>query len=197
MKIISLILLLTVLGHTSQAADTNRLFLTDDGFLSVNHAKKVEDAKQSKESLPADQFPEGNWGVTTNGFQLSLRFEKTAFAAGEPIVAILLLRNVTNNVVKYNVSSVAGQDGPIGFVVSNSAGIIKPIPAESVDVISSRGGVLAPNTQHKYLERLDKRFDLKKSGSYTVYARFGAGCPNCFEIKSASVTMEIKDSLRR
>jgi hypothetical protein len=171
----------------SKAADTNEVFLTDDGFLSVNHAKKVGDAKKSRESLPVEEFSKGNWGIPTNGFQLSLRFEKTTYAAGEPIVAILLLRNVTNTILSYKVSSAVDQDGPISFVLSDATGTIKPIPVETVDVISSRDVTLAPSTQHKYMERLDKRFALKNGGQYTVYARFGAGCPICFEIKSSKV----------
>src|SRR5208283_2339530 len=96
MNLPSLVLLLAAIISVSGAGDTNKVFLTEDGFLRVDRARKLEEAKKSKESLPAEEFPEGNWGTVTNGFQLSLRFEKTAFARGEPIVAVLLLRNTTN-----------------------------------------------------------------------------------------------------
>jgi hypothetical protein len=193
MKILSLVLLLVAIGCVSGAGGTSTVFLTDDGFLRVDRTRKLEEAKKSKESLPAEQFPEGNWGPVTNGFQLSLRFEKIRFARGEPIVAAMLLRNTSTNILKYRVASITGRDGPIGFVVSDAGGAVKPVPTGETAIISSSVAVLAPSTQHKYVEQLNKRFDLQKSGCYTVYARFGPGFPNCREVESAKATFEVEE----
>jgi hypothetical protein len=122
---------------------------------------------------------------------MSLRLEQTNPAAGEQIITTILLRNVTNTVLSYGVSSVAGEDGPIGFVVSTTNGPVARTRSEPPTIVSAKILELAPETQHKYEERIDKRFDLKHAGIYTVYARYGAGCPKCFEIRSAEITLEI------
>jgi hypothetical protein len=192
MKSIIILLLLISSSVASRADETNKLFLTDDGFLRINRAKKVEEAKKSRESLPAEQFTEGNWGATTNGIQLSLRLEKASFTVGEPITAIMLLRNTTNNVQKYRVASVFGSDGPIDFIVADSNGALKPISVEPKDIISSRQLALAPTTQHKYEERLDSRFNLKTPGFYTVSARFAIADRGVFEVQSSNIRIEIR-----
>lgn len=194
MRIVFLVLLLSALARGVKSEQTNELFLTDDRLLHLPYAEKLATARRSKESLPAAEFPEGNWGTVTNGFQLSLRFETNVLASGGCINAIVLLRNVTNSVLCYQVPSVAGRDGPIGFVVFRSGeNIIKPLPSDEISVISSREVNLFPKTQHKYIERLDKRFDLKKPGQYTVFARFGVGRSARLEIRSAKTQIEVKD----
>src|ERR1700743_1259734 len=120
MKTNILILSFLALSGFLRAETTNVLFLTSNGPLYGKHSKQLQEAKKTKESLPADQFPEGNWGLVTNGFQLSLRFEKPSFNPGEPVAAIILLRNVTNAILTYRVTSQSDQDGPIQFVVSRS-----------------------------------------------------------------------------
>jgi hypothetical protein len=192
MRVLCTLLLVAATSY-SWAAETNILFLTDDGLLRVNHARKVQEAQKSRESLPSDQFPEGNWGPVTNGFQLSLRLEKTSFAKGEPIPTLLLLHNASTNVLKYARVSVAGQDGPIGFMVSGPSGIIRPAPTDGIDVVSSSEASLAPRTQRKFVERLDRRFDLQSPGTYTVYARFPVDGPSSAEVRSAKVSFERKD----
>src|SRR5438876_187923 len=79
------------------------LFVTDDGKTfwyksgqRLIDIKTIERAEHEKESQPAYQDSEDNWGIATNGFQLSLRFEKSVFTNSEPVVAITFIRNVTN-----------------------------------------------------------------------------------------------------
>jgi hypothetical protein len=192
MRIFFMVVLCVAATCSLLASGTNSLFLTDDGFLRIDGAQKVEEAKNTRESLPAEQFPEGNWGPVTNGFQLSLRFEKTNFVSGEAIMAVLLLRNTSTNLLKYRIATVAGMDGPIGFVVSDAAGVISPISAGQITIISSSELALAPSTQRKYVEQLDKRFPLNKPGSYTVYARLGTGGPHCTEVKSGKVILVVR-----
>ena len=77
MKIIILVFLLLSLSIVlSVPVDgTNKLYITDDGWLSVyageptdTHRKAlIEQAKKTMESLPAEDFPEGNWGKLQTG----------------------------------------------------------------------------------------------------------------------------------
>ena len=92
------------------------------------------------------------------------------------------------------VSYVAGRDGPIGLAVTSDTGeSIAPIPIGEIDLVSARGRAVSPNTQHKYLERLDKRFDLKTNGTFIVYARQAVGYPKPVEITSAKVRINIEN----
>ena len=61
--------------------------------------QKVKEGKKLKESLPANEYPEGKWGGIKGGFQLSMCFEKQIFTNDEPIMATILVRNVTNHVL--------------------------------------------------------------------------------------------------
>ena len=63
--------------------------------------KRIKDAAKLPESHPAEQDPEGHWGEATNGLQISLRFEKQTFTNGEPVNAVMFMRNVTNQPVAY------------------------------------------------------------------------------------------------
>jgi len=151
--------------------------------------EKVEAA--TKESLPSEQFPEGNWGLITNGFQISLQLGESKFAVGEPIVATMLLRNTTTHALKYRCIAFMGIDGPIDFVVTTDSGSAVPSTAIK-DAITFNGDLtLASHTQHKYRERLDKRFDLT-NGIYNVSARYTVLGTNRFEIESAQVRIKIE-----
>ena len=182
------------------AADTNIFYVTDDGLLiGQNHSGgfkmnpiKVEEAKKLKESLPATAFPEGNWGNAQGGFQLSIRFEKQTYVYGEPIIATILVRNVTNQVLTYNIINVAGQDSPIGIIVTDSKGKLVPQKSDEINIISSHEIKLFPGTQHKYQEQFDTMFNLQTNNIIVVSAAFKIACPHCIEIQSAKVPIKIK-----
>jgi hypothetical protein len=195
MKFPIFFILLFAAYWSSNATDTNTIYVTDEGFLSINYSEKVKEARESKESLPAEDFPEGNWGAITNGFQLSLRFDKQVFTNGEPMFANILLRNTTNQIRTYTVSlsSVANRSEPIGLSVFSETGAgISPTSASDDNVIvSTRGRSLIPKTQHKYTERLDKIYDFKTNGSYFAQAALTVFCPNRITITSAKVPIKI------
>src|SRR3954471_23859078 len=98
------LLLLALTVQLGKAQTTNtippNLYLTDDGkvfsFKSgqrMIRVRSIEEAKRLKESQSAEQDPDGHWGEITNGLQLSLRFEKGEYQVGEPLTAVVLLRN--------------------------------------------------------------------------------------------------------
>jgi len=147
----------------------------------------ITEAKKTRESLPAKDFPEGNWGEVTNGCQLSLRFAKLTYTNGEPIEAVLLLRNVTNHVIQfYNFRSEFS--GPIRIRVTTDAGQQIRETNLGGDYLSGGSQPLFPGTQVKYLERVDSVYDLT-NGTYTMLAYKPI---DSFEVKSAPVTIEIE-----
>ena len=150
------------------------------------HIKDIETATNSPESQPADKDPEGHWGQATNGFQLSLRFEKETFTNGEPIMAITLMRNITSQPQNYfqPVSIVATKDG-------------KPLERKgnkNKDEIDMKRITLFPETtvfpqtQQKNHVRLDQIYDLTQSGEYV----FQAVCRHP-EVASQKVSILIKN----
>jgi hypothetical protein len=216
MKTPFLLILSIALPLLANAADTNTFFVTDDGYLSSSSPEIksaiYEASKTNQESMPACDFTEGNWGPVYGGFQLSLRFQKQTFTNGEPITAILLIRNVTNSsmYLHFDLFPVGYMDGPIGFRVLNDIG--EPIPQHQYNAGVWSGGArcLATGTQAKFQESLDQRFDLS-NGTYSVQAIRKAlylPSPNFendqpvfqwslqkeVEVKSAEVTIKIVSS---
>jgi hypothetical protein len=191
---------LLIATSLSIAAETNKVFVTDDGFLFhtkvsgevIMDPQKVEAAKSSRESLPADQFSEGNWGTVTNGFQLSIRFDKQVYAVGEPVVATVLLRNTTSTTLRYFWIS-SELDSPVDFVLTSGAGAIIPPFRNRTEAFNSGNRELAPYTQHKYVSRLNTRFDLSANGKYTVCARYILAFQPDRVAESGKVSVEIKD----
>ena len=157
------------------ADKTNSYFYTYEKYErsseEVVNPNKAEEAKQSRESLPANDFTEGNWGQPFHGIQLSLRFDKKDYANGEPITAILLVRNVTNHYVSVAGSIKTGGNGPIDFIVTDIDGhklssMWKNVAAS----VSANPGISIPaQAQRKFYEQLDKIYDLT-NGTYLVQA---------------------------
>jgi hypothetical protein len=165
------------------ADDTNVLFVTDDDFrialmtpatndgirytgwpeVKERYNALLTQAQNSEESLPAKDFPEGNWGPVTNGCQLSLRFTKSVFKVGEPVTATLLLRNVTEHTL--NCSYLAFQ-----FRVTSKSGkeITEPLPDSVYTINGSPPYWPPPFIQHKYSTTLSF-FDFPKD-KYTIRA---------------------------
>jgi len=159
-----------VLAQTTNSIPPN-LFLTDNGFLfwykssgeRVVNIKTIKEAEQSKESRPDNQDPEGHWGQTTNGFQVSLRFEKEKYTNGEPVLATMLMRNVTGKPETYfrPIYIVATKDGKV-LRRKDDTGLIEITMLPEIS--------LFPQTQHRYQETLNQIYDLTPSGEYTFQA---------------------------
>jgi len=141
---------------------------TTSGFI-VFRPEKIEEAKKNPESLPAKDFPQGNWGTEIGDTQLSCRFEKTTFTNGEPITAVILVRNVTlTNIVHYS-PFLGAVDGPVNLVVTTENGEILPEKKYHGSILANVPRMIVPGTQHKYNERLDSGYTLT-NGTYLVSA---------------------------
>jgi hypothetical protein len=166
---------------TTNSIPTN-LFLTDDSRLfwykrgeRLVTMKSIEEAQKSQESRPADQDPEGHWGKVVDGYQLSLRFDKADYTNGEPIVATVLLRNVSDQPRTYVRQTVLGQRSPVFLLVWKNEEELKLKTVDNTVIISSASNVtLQPRTQHRYRLQLDKFYDLSGTGSYSVQAEYGS-----------------------
>jgi hypothetical protein len=182
-------------GRGAAAQTTNSipsdLYLTDNGFLfwqthsgeTVVNVKAIQDAKGNPESRPAEEYPQGNWGDPTNGFQLSLRFQKEIFTNGEPLLATTLMRNVTNTALTYYFPAqiIARKDGR-ALQRKGGLGVIQisMLPEKTV----------FPQTQIKYQEKLNDQYDLSKTGTYF----FQAVCHHP-EVSSKSIAVLITNSI--
>lgn len=162
------------------------LFLTDDNqvfwykpgqrFVAVG---KIEEARHSRESRPAAQDPEGNWGEATNGFQMSIRFANTNYSVGEPLTAVVLIRNVAQKSETYNrpVRIIAAKNGSVLKRKNDTGPFVITMPPQTS---------LFPQTQHRYGIEINKDYDLSENGKYT----FQAECEQP-EVTSKKVTVLI------
>ena len=184
-----------VSGQTTNVIPPN-LFITDDGHVfwfksgkRVIDIRAINTAQGSLESLPTERDPDGHWGGATNGFQLSLRFPKLTFTNGEPIVATLLLRNVTNSPVKFLRAVVTYQPSPINVLAYKNG---KPCATKGaghkMEVISGGEITVYPQTQRRFKVKLNDYYDFTGGGEFV----FQADLDWEGEITSQKVPVEIK-----
>ena len=172
---IILIIVGSFAGQNVLATMTNSIpqgiFLTDDGFLflykgsgeRVVDLRKIQAASSSLQSAPADRDPEDNWGQATNGLQVSLRLEKSAFTNAEQIFATSLVRNVTDEQQTYY--------RPVKFLLSKDGKALKRKGEDGLmEINASPFHTLYPQTQNKYKENLSQEYDLSSGGNYEVQA---------------------------
>jgi hypothetical protein len=157
---------------------TNIIYVINDGklFFRTNNTGyymdpvKVEAAKTNLECLPAEDFPEGNWGRPLIGYQLSLRFQKKVYAANEPINAILIIRDLTNQVLGYVENDILIEQGVALLQVTNQNGDAMPPKQERSSIVTGvKMNILGPGSQNKYEVSLDHRYQLT-NGTYKVRA---------------------------
>jgi hypothetical protein len=178
-----------ILSASAQMTNSipQNLFLTDNGFLfwyrsgeRLVKVSEIKNALNSAESRPADQDSGGHWGQATNGFQLSLRFEKSTFTNGESIVAVTLVRNVTNvnETYFFPVQIIAVKDGKILEQKNNQ---------EIISITMPPMKTLFPQTQNRYQVNLSQEYNLTEAGKY----EFQAVCDHP-EILSKNVSIKIE-----
>ena len=162
------------------------LFLTDDNqvfwykpgqrFVAVS---KIEEARHSPESRPAAQDPEGNWGEATNGFQMSIRFANTNYSVGEPVTAVVLIRNIAQKSETYI--------RPVRIIAAKNGSVLKRKNDKGpFEITMPPQTSLFPQTQHRYGIEINNDYNLSESGEYT----FQAECEQP-EVTSKMVTVLI------
>ena len=126
------------------------------------------------EQLPASLDTNGNWGQPADGLQLSVRFHRREFLPGEPVNAMVLLRNVDTAprgmyfrcYQKLQPSKNLSYVLRSGTNVSNWNWIAPPIPVEDRHPFDSR--LMEPHSQMAFFVRPDLIFDLSKPGEYSI-----------------------------
>lgn len=164
-------------------------FITDDGRVfwyqhgqRLIDVSKIEQAKQSQESVPAEQDPQGNWGEQANGFQLSLRFEKQVFTNGEDIVGTILIRNIATNAQTYF--------RPAYIAAMKDGKPVKRLNDVKIKELTvSPETTLFPQSQHKSKEHLNQEYNLLETGKY----EFQAACSRP-QVTSKTVTIIVTNT---
>jgi hypothetical protein len=158
---------------------TNDVFLTVEDFKYSGHGLKqaqigtnrLAEALRSCESKPEDKDPAGHWGDLTEGFRLSLRLDKAAYTEGEPIVATILARNVSEHELEYPV--IQGVDWDFRFLVSDeqNQSVQENRQSEPSGTTGTKSLVVYPRTQRRFVIRLEGRLPLTKPGVYAILAK--------------------------
>lgn len=128
--------------------------------------KKLEQAKKSDQSKPENQDPNGNWGTASEGFRLSLRFVKPEYTNGEPIEAIVLARNASQQTLNYVTGS---SDWDLHFLAYDSKNRpLQDLHPTDFYGTGSKDLVVFPGTQRRFIVKLNRHFNFEPPGDYTV-----------------------------
>jgi hypothetical protein len=169
---------------------SNQFYVPDDLLLRGSKTtafsfEQIEAAKRAKDSRPAEDDPEGNWGTVSEGFQLSIRLEKNSFTNGEPISAYMILRNVSDKALRFPVSY--GNDPETKLTLKKGETALLTHD-EALSIPRTDSFSLQPmpaGIQCKYTLDLSTIFDLKTNGTYSIQAT--KKIPNMDQTKRASV----------
>ncbi len=171
----------------AKVASALEVFVTDDGMISTDSTGKavlqnwqLEAARKAKESRPSHLDPEGNWGEPSSWMQMSIRLEKSSFAAGEPIDAIIIMRNLDSKPRGYRVLWPLELGFGLNLFVSGQP---TPLPTKAEARATNEGMKrmarsvykghtfgLSPGTQKKFEVPLSAIYDLTRPGSYQIMA---------------------------
>lgn len=159
-------------SSTSFAESTNDVYVTKSEILTIPqidsyHACFYTAAVEAHESLPAKDFPEGNWGKPAYGLQVSLRLTKSAYTNREKIPVEVMIRNVTTNEVTFLYDN-HGYADLIYLKVTTKTGepVARPKPGPVVQ--NGLGETLQPHEQSKIQEFIKDYY--LTNGEYLVHA---------------------------
>jgi hypothetical protein len=176
--------------------------------------EQMQAARPSSGGRPAEEDSDGYWGSPVAGFQLSIRLPKAVFTNGEPVIACVTLRNITDQVLGFS-ENVGGASYPderdTAFILMRGdervLGVDDDKPGMTfLERLSlTRAGksffcLLPPGTQRQFFRDLAKVFDLRQSGTYIAQARRdGLGVFNfdrSTNILSGKVTFTVADAAK-
>jgi len=183
------------------AQSTPIRFHTDDGFdggTVLPSGIETQDRRAALLALPiarlAEEDWEGNWGFPLEGIQLSFRLEKYTYEVGEPMKALVLLRNVSEKTIEWRGS--AGAENECLFAISREGGtwVERRKANPWFTDISGRPTVILPQAQVAYWIRLDLVYDLMTPGNYGLYVAYNIprrAESGAVEIRSSSARLKI------
>ena len=146
--------------------------------------EQIAAARTAPDCREAEADPQGHWGTPWEGAQLSIRLQKEHFTNGEPVVACVTLRNISDRVLYFDVGPypeekdtkivlTRGQERILGVDDPKPRGTFQE-RLSSVRAGSSPGFVpISPGTQRQFFRDLSKMFDLSVVGSYSASAQRG------------------------
>jgi hypothetical protein len=170
--------------------DKDNVFGGSQGVVVLNW--NVDEALRSPGCRPAEDDQQGNWGSPVFGWQLSLRFAKTNYTAGEPVEGTVLLRNVSTNVLRYALAFAGGF--PITWRRVNDGQSGSQPFQEWGGVLSGLGPRLYPRTQREFGVRVDQIIGTNAPGTFLVSVRTRVPKteqPGMAELSSGNATIRI------
>ncbi len=151
--------------------DNDRLLTTDpitkkSGFF----ASALREARKSSECRPATNDLAGNWGKSEAGFQMSLRFYQPVYTNNQPIVAVVILRNVSSQTQRWSMDWIPER---FYFTVNGPNGRQATRKTESPSIITSGPSwiTVSPKTQRRFEINLSEKFDLRTFGRYSIHVK--------------------------
>jgi hypothetical protein len=167
---------------------TNKFFITQAQEMTycdqrgiVLRPEFIEQAGVAKDSRPAEEDPEGNWGQPAGGMQLSVRFDKDSYDVGKPIVATVIFRNVTNeeisaplNILRFDTEMVVTDEKGRQLETKKPEGLTDFEKRLCRTVQDPKFRTIMPRAQEKYQVKLNDSFDLVAPGTYQVVIHYRA-----------------------
>ena len=192
---------------------TNRFFLNQDGETTLQvptssggaaiciRPEKIEEAEHAIECQPAEQDSQGNWGQSDHGYQISVRFAKQSFVLGEPIIATVIFRNLTNGYLSAPVSLprfdtqvlVTNQKGePLRPKEEEASGLNEFQKKLRKLIQDPKYFHVMPRAQVKLQVNINDLFEFTAPQVYHVQIRYSNMTQNGFgEVHSGSATIRI------
>ncbi len=173
-----------LMAHSHSAAGDEAAGAATKFFVTVTPSQfeqgptpqQIEKARRAKDSRPAAEDPEGCWGGTSEGFRLSVRFEKESYRVGEPITVAVLIRNVADKKVFYRDFVGMKEDSPLCQfdVLDGQQQLVARLDPRAPNDVQDGPHIprlLNPGTQCRYEVNLTAKFKLVQPGKYSIRAR--------------------------
>jgi hypothetical protein len=140
-------------------------------FLTVAFLIGAQTLSLCRAELSTNSFAAGT-GEALSGWQLTLQFEKSSYEPGEPVIAIVTLKNVSDEDQTWTGALLDSSD--ITFIASRGREHPRVEPWTGVFSANAAGSqfqhTMASKESRVYRIQLDQRMDLTQPGSYVVTA---------------------------